>query len=274
VFRVDQDQLSTSWEVSTLRRTTAARRGHMVNSADNSATSRTAFRRAVVCAFGASLLAASCSSSSDEAATTTDATIINAPATTEQVVAATAEATTSTGAPTTTAAATSTTIDPAAVADATIREAVALAQTSFSDCLVALPACDPTSLEVARAGDLLARNTSLIDEWNSLGYTVRDRDRFRYVVESVAVDASLATAVVTVCIADGSRLVLPNAAPDGGDVVRNRPSMERPGVNQAVGPQADIAAPDASRASGAASAVSTRWARAAWSRCPGRRGRP
>lgn len=219
MFRVDQDQLSTSWEVSTLRRTTAARRGHMVNSADNSATSRTAFRRAVVCAFGVSLLAASCSSSSEEAATTTDATIINAPATTEQVVPTTAEATTSTAASTTTVAATSTTVDPAVAADAAIREAVALAQTSFSDCLVALPACDPTSLEVARAGDLLARNTSLIDEWNSLGYTVRDRGQFRYVVESVAVDASLVTAVVTVCIADGSRLVLPNAAPDGGDVV-------------------------------------------------------
>ncbi len=71
---------------------------------------------------------------------------------------------------------------------------------------------------MARAGDLLARNTTLINEWNSLGYTVRDRDRFRFVVESVVVDPSLASAVATVCIADGSRLVLPDAAPDGGDV--------------------------------------------------------
>lgn len=219
MFRVDQDQLSTSWEVPTLRRTTAARRGHMVNSADNSATSRTAFRRAVLCAFGVSLLAASCSSSSEDAAPTTGPTNISAPATTGQVVPTTAPATTSTAAPTTTAAATSTTVDPALAADGDIREAVALAQTSFSDCLVALPACDPTTLEVARAGDLLARNTALIDEWNSLGYTVRDRDQFRYVVESVVVDASLVTAVATVCIADGSRLVLPNAAPDGSDVV-------------------------------------------------------
>ena len=219
MFRVSQDRLSSLWELLTVRRTTAARRGQMVISADNSASSPTAFGRAVLCAIGASLLATSCSSSSGDVAPTTEATSIPAQVTTEQVEPATTEATTSTAAPTTTAAATSTTLDPAAAADADIRKAIALAQTSFSECLVSLPACDPATLEVARAGDLLARNTSLIDEWNSLGYTVRDRDRFRYVVESVVVDSSFATAMATVCIADGSRLVLPNAAPDGSDVV-------------------------------------------------------
>jgi hypothetical protein len=219
MFRVYQERLSEPWGLLTVRRTTAARRVHMVISADNSATSRRAFRRAVLCAFGVGMLAASCSSSSEDAVTTTEARSITAPATSEQVVPTTTEATTSTEAPSTTAAATSATVDPAAAADAEIREAIALAQISFSDCLVALPVCDPATLEVARAGDLLARNTSLINEWNSLGYTVRDRDQFRYVVESVVVDSSLATAVATVCIADGSRLVLPNAAPDGGDVV-------------------------------------------------------
>ncbi len=43
--------------------------------------------------------------------------------------------------------------------------------------------------------------------------------QFRYVVESVVVDPSVAAAVATVCTADGSRLVLPNAGPDGSDVV-------------------------------------------------------
>ena len=192
----------------------------MVAEVHDSATSRTAFRRAVLCAFGVSLLAASCSSSGEDAVTPTQVTSTPAPAATEQVEPATIEATTSVAAPTMTAAATLATVDPAVAADADIREAVAPSQTSFTFCLLSLLACDQTSLEVARAGDLRPRKRSSIDEWNSLGYTVRARDRFRYVVESVvAVDAPLASAAAAVCIAAGSRLVLPNAAPDGGDLV-------------------------------------------------------
>ena len=48
-----------------------------------------------------------------------------------------------------------------------------------------MPSCDPSTLSVARAGDLLARNVARINEWNAAGYTVRNRDQFRYVIEEV-----------------------------------------------------------------------------------------
>lgn len=100
-----------------------------------------------------------------------------------------------------------------------VRAAVDLAQATFSACLVAMPTCDPSTLAVARTGAVLERNSARIEEWNALGYTVRDREAFRYVIESVEVDGSGMEATATVCIADGSRLVMPNAAPDGSDVV-------------------------------------------------------
>ena len=74
-------------------------------------------------------------------------------------------------------------VDPAAQAEAAVRAAVDLAQSTFSACLVAMPSCDPSTLAVARAGDLLARNVARINEWNAAGYTVRNRDQFRYVIE-------------------------------------------------------------------------------------------
>jgi hypothetical protein len=94
-----------------------------------------------------------------------------------------------------------------------------LAQETFSACLVAMPSCDPSTLAVARAGDLLSQNTARINEWNADGYTVRDRDHFRYVVESVSLQPDLNRATATVCIADGSKLVKPGAGPGGADVV-------------------------------------------------------
>ena len=114
---------------------------------------------------------------------------------------------------------TTTTAGPAATVESDVRAAIDLAQSSFSDCLTAMPTCDPSTLAVARAGGLLERNTARIQEWNSAGYTVIDRDQFRYVIESVTLGDNLTTAMVVVCIADGSKLVLPGAAPDGGDVV-------------------------------------------------------
>jgi hypothetical protein len=80
-----------------------------------------------------------------------------------------------------------------------------------------MPNCDPTLLEATRAGDLLESNVARINEWNALGYTVRDRDRARFVIENIDVDATATRATATVCIADGSRLVLPSA--DGTDVI-------------------------------------------------------
>lgn len=211
--------LPTIWELLTVRRTTGARRGHMVIGVAKANTARTARRRSTQVALLACVLAASCSSTDDASPATTEVAVSAPPSSTAPAVSTTAPATSTTAAPTSTVAAPTTTIDPSVAIEAQVREAVALAQSSFSACLVALPACDPVTLEVARAGDLLERNTTLINEWNSLGYTVRDRDRFRFVVEAVVVDSSLTSAVATVCIADGSRLVLPNAAPDGGDVV-------------------------------------------------------
>ena len=157
---------------------------------------------------------AACSSGSGSGAASTSST-----------VATTSFNTTSTSTPTSSSTSapppsTTTTIaDPAMVAEADVRAAIALAQETFSACLVAMPACDPSTLAVARAGDLLARNTARINEWNAAGYTVRDRDKFRYVVESVAVQPDGKRATAMVCIADGSKLVKPGAGPGGVDVI-------------------------------------------------------
>jgi hypothetical protein len=82
-----------------------------------------------------------------------------------------------------------------------------------------MPNCDPSTLAVARAGPLLARNEARINEWNAAGYTVRDRDRFRYVIENVALQPDLQRATAVVCIADGSKLVKRGAGPGGADVI-------------------------------------------------------
>jgi hypothetical protein len=84
---------------------------------------------------------------------------------------------------------------------------------------MALPACDPSTLAATRAGPILDRNTERINEWNAAGYAVRDREQFRYVIESVVVAPDLTTATAVVCIADGSRLVRPGAGPGGEDVI-------------------------------------------------------
>ena len=112
-----------------------------------------------------------------------------------------------------------TTSRPVASAEDRIRAAVALAQQTFSDCLIAMPQCDLSTLAVARAGPLLVRNVARIQEWNSAGYTVRNRDQFRYVVELVAIKPDGVSASAVVCIADGSDLVHPGAGPGGADVI-------------------------------------------------------
>lgn len=114
---------------------------------------------------------------------------------------------------------TTTTVDSAAAADADVRGAVDLVITTFSDCLVAMPTCDTSSLAAARAGELLATNTARISEWNSKGYTARNRESFRYVIESIVLSDDLRRATVVVCFSDDSDLVLPGGAPDGSDVV-------------------------------------------------------
>lgn len=114
---------------------------------------------------------------------------------------------------------TSTTSAPPASPEGDIRAAIALAQQTFSDCLVAMPQCDPATLSVARAGPLLERNVARVQEWNAAGYTVRNRDQFRFLVEGVTLSPDGLTATATVCIADGSDLVHPGAGPGGADVI-------------------------------------------------------
>ncbi len=166
-------------------------------------------------------LVSACSSSDGAVSTTTSSTSTTDVATTTTATQPTSTST-STSAATTPPSSTqqpTTTVDPVTAAESEVGTAIDLAQSTFSECLTAMPACDPTTLGVARAGDLLERNVSRIEEWNAAGYTVIDRDQFRYVIESVTLSDDLMTATVVVCIADGSKLVLPGAAPDGGDVI-------------------------------------------------------
>jgi hypothetical protein len=161
------------------------------------------------------------------------ATSANPPAVPTSRASAPSTSTPSTSAPSTSASSTSslpsatettsststTKSAPEASTENSIRAAVALAQQTFSDCLVAMPKCDPAILSVARAGPLLERNVARINEWNAAGYTVRNRDEFRFVVESVALKPDGLSASAMVCIADGSALVHPGAGPAGADVI-------------------------------------------------------
>ena len=169
-------------------------------------------------AMAALVIVASCSSDSDTAETVPSSVL--APPATAAAASTVAIATTSTSVSTSTSLAAATTSEaPVPDAQLAVRAAIDLAEQTYSACLVAMPACDPTSLAVARAGDLLTQNSERIEQWNALGYTVREREAFRYVIESVEVDTGGAQATVTVCIADGSKIVQPGAAPDGSDVI-------------------------------------------------------
>jgi hypothetical protein len=170
---------------------------------------------------GLSLLlgVAACSSGGDGGAASTSSvasTTLTSPST-STVPATTSTSTSSTSSSTSTS--TSTTIDPAAEAEADIRAAIALAEQTFSACLVAMPTCEPSTLAVARAGPLVEQNVARINEWNAAGYTVRNRDRFRYVIEQVSLQPDRTRATALVCIADGSSLVKPGAGPGGADVI-------------------------------------------------------
>ena len=167
--------------------------------------------RAVVVA--AAVVGLAACSSDDAAQAPPPAATTSQPTSTAAATTSLSASTTSTAPAPSTSPATAQTVP----AETEVRAAIALAQQSFSDCLVAMPTCDPSTLAVARGGDLLARNVARINEWNAGGYTVRNREQFRFVVESVTVAGARATA--TVCIADGSDLVEPGAAPDGGDLV-------------------------------------------------------
>jgi hypothetical protein len=111
------------------------------------------------------------------------------------------------------------TTDAAAGLEDDVRAATAAAIEAFSACLVAMPNCDPATLAATRSDPMLSVNVDRINEWNAAGYTVIDRDQFRYVIEAVEVADGGTEATVTVCIADGSKLVKPGAGPGGADLV-------------------------------------------------------
>jgi hypothetical protein len=164
----------------------------------------------------AGILLAACSSGGDSTSTS------NAPAPPTTVDStSTSSATTAPTSidPTTSSESPAPTTDATASAESNVRAAIDLAQQTFSECLVAMPNCDPNTLAVARGGDLLSRNVGRIGEWNSAGYTVIDRDRFRYVIESVKLNDDESQATAVVCIADGSKLVQPGAGPGGANVI-------------------------------------------------------
>ena len=161
--------------------------------------------------------AVACADSSDSSPSTPSAIDPTTVTTTAASSTSTSITTSTTG--TSTSSTSATTSAPPASPEDDIRAAIALAQQTFSDCLVAMPQCDPSTLSVARAGPLLERNMARAQEWNASGYTVRNRDQFRFVVEAVALSADGLSATATVCIADGSELVHPGAGPGGADVI-------------------------------------------------------
>lgn len=216
VFRFCQNASQRTGSLRMFRRSRGPRRGDMSRLGWHSMAPASNRCGAVIAGFV--LLLAGCSSS-DGSTVESIETAASIPATTAVPASTAASTSTTSTIESTTTVAPTTTVDPVVAAETAVREAVALAQSTFSECMVALPACDPSTLAVARSGDLLDRNVKLVDEWNSLGYAVRDRDQFRFVTESVTIGTDGVSATATVCIADASRLVIPNAAPDGSDVV-------------------------------------------------------
>jgi hypothetical protein len=181
---------------------------------EHHALSRRVRRAAAVLSLALGVAACSSDSDSDGTTTTVATTTTATPST-----STTAERTTTTSSSTSPPTSTTTTLDPTDQAERDVRAAIDLAQETFSACLVAMPSCDPATLAVARAGELLERNTARINEWNAAGYTVRNRDQFRYVIEEVTLASGGARATALVCIADGSDLVQPGAGPGGADVI-------------------------------------------------------
>ncbi len=172
------------------------------------------------------LLGASCSSGNDAdgaGSAGTQASIESLVTGSESDTRPASAPTDPTTAPTTTVVATTlattTTVDRRAEAEAGVRAAVAAAVGAFRDCLGQLPKCDVATLEATRRGDMLRVNSERITEWNSKGYAIRKADTFRFVVESVDVNADATRATALVCIADGTALVSPGTGPGGADVI-------------------------------------------------------
>ena len=161
--------------------------------------------------------AVACADSSDSSPSTPSST--DPITVTSSAASSTSTSITTSTTGTSTSSTSATTSAPPASPEDDIRAAIALAQQTFSDCLVAMPQCDPATLSVSRAGPLLERNVARVQEWNAAGFTVRNRDQFRFVVEGVTLSPDGLTATATVCIADGSDLVHPGVGPGGADLI-------------------------------------------------------
>jgi hypothetical protein len=170
-------------------------------------------------ALGLALSVAACTRGTSGSASTSSSPTSGVVATTQASSSTTAVTTSTSTSSTPTTQVTTTTVAPTAKVETEVRASVSSAQSAYSACLVALPSCDPSTLAGTRAGPILALNTARINEWNSVGYAVRNRDQFRFVVESVNVDGGLKRATAIVCIADGSKLVRPGVGPGGADVI-------------------------------------------------------
>lgn len=176
-------------------------------------TSRRCRSLAGVAALG---LLVACSGGADDAAPDTSPASSTAAATSAETTVTTLATTV----PPTTATPTPVTeTEPPANQEQLVRAAVEASIEAFSACLLSLPNCDVAGLEDTRRGELLDVNVQRISEWNAAGYAVRDRDSFRYVIERVELNDDATQATVVVCIADGTKLVIPGAGPGGVDVI-------------------------------------------------------
>jgi hypothetical protein len=170
-------------------------------------------------ALGLALSVAACTRGTSGSASTSASPTSGVATTTQRALSTTTVATSTPTSSTPTTQVKTTTTAPTANIESDVRAAVDAAAKAFSACLTALPNCDVASLAATRAGETLAINTKRISEWNAAGYAIRDRDRFRYVIESVELAADSKSATAMVCYADGSKLVRPGAGPGGADVI-------------------------------------------------------
>ncbi|MGF1599909.1 MAG: hypothetical protein ACFCVK_23870 [Acidimicrobiales bacterium] len=161
--------------------------------------------------------AAACSGSDEEAPATTEAAATPTTPTTPVTLAT--STVTSTTEPTTT------TTDPIAAAEAAAVEAVLEHGENWRECVADIPGCDPAILERHTAGELLARLTTTLADWQSAGYESRPpTDPAINREEALNVElleGGVTSAKVSVCQVDGTKLVDPNAGPDGSDVILN-----------------------------------------------------
>jgi hypothetical protein len=114
-------------------------------------------------------------------------------------------------------------VSPQQRAEADIRAAYGAYDAAFFACSQDPPNCDRAKLSEHVTGDQLAFTMNNIDVKVREGTRTRSPgpDQDYYVIESITVDPSLASAQVQVCVADGRIIYKPAAGPNGADVILN-----------------------------------------------------